>query len=398
MIADLIRYLLLGFGVFPFIYYCIAICSAWRFFRRGSNGFASSVGSFTPPVSILKPVRGIDPEPYENFASFCRLDYPDYEILFCVDDCASPILPILDELRRNFPSRRIRVLYGSGRNAANDKVAKLARLISEAQHEVVVINDSDVRVAPDYLRTLVSPLASEAVGAVTCFYVPIHNKGFVDSIQSVGMFSDFYAGILVAKYLDGVKFALGPTIATTRTHLSRFGGYESIESRPADDMLVGRLIAEQGYKVELLPYSIRTVADYHSFGDLFRKRLRWIVVMRHMRRWGHLGLIFTLGLPWSILAAMLYPSAAVVGGYFGTYCGLRILMTSVIGIYGLKQTELWKKLPWIPVWDALAFFIWLISFTRNTFRWRDADYRICGGKLVPVNPAGRESEKVTTAK
>jgi ceramide glucosyltransferase len=400
MIAAYFRYSLLGIAAFPFIYYLIAIVCSWRFFRRApiDNTAVMAAGEvFLPPVSILKPIRGMDPDAYENFASFCRQNYPDYELVFCVDNCSDPVLPLLDELHRNFPGRSIRVLYGSGRKAANDKVAKLARLVAEAQHEVVVINDSDVRVEPDYLRTVVAPLATETVGAVTCFYVPILEKGIVDSIQSIGMFSDFYAGILVAKYLDGVKFALGPTIATTRTHLSRFGGYEAIENRPADDMLVGRLIAEQGYKVELLPYAITTVADYHSLGDLFHKRLRWLVVMRHMRPWGHLGLVFTLGLPWSIAAVALHPSAAAAGAYLGTYLLLRILMTWMIGAHGLRQPALWKKLPLIPVWDAMACGIWLLSFARNTIRWRNVEYSIRDGELIPVagegDPAG---ERVKT--
>jgi ceramide glucosyltransferase len=394
MIATYFRYLLLGVAVFPFIYYLIAIYCSWRYFRRTHGGkpqVMATSGGFLPPISILKPIRGSDPDAYENFASFCRQDYPNYELVFCVQDRTDPVLPILDELRRNFPARRIRVLYGSGRNAANDKVAKLARLVAEAWHEFLVINDSDVRVEPDYLRALVAPLANESIGAVTCFYAPILEKGVVDSIQSIGMFSDFYAGILVARYLDGVKFALGTTIATTRTHLSRFGGYEAIENRPADDMLVGRLIAETGYEVELLPYTIATVADYHSLGDLFHKRLRWMVVMRHMRPWGHLGLLFTLGLPWSIAAVALHPTAAVATAYFGAYILLRTLMTWLIGVHGLKQPSLWKKLPLIPAWDAMACWIWLVSFTRNTIRWRNAEYSIRDGELVPV---GGESNRL----
>ena len=401
MVITYIRYLLLGVAAFPFIYYLIAIYCSWLFFRQPSKGTTPAIAAgdnFLPPVSILKPIRGLDPDAYENFASFCRQNYPNYELVFCVDDRTDAVLPILDELRRNFPCRSIRVLFGSGRIAANDKVAKLARLVAEAQHEVVVINDSDVRVEPDYLRTVVAPLATGTVGAVTCFYVPILEAGIADSLQSIGMFSDFYAGILVARDLDGVKFTLGPTIATTRTHLSRFGGYEAIENRPADDMLVGRLIAEQGYKVELLPYAVATVADYRSLGDLFHKRLRWMVVMRHMRPCGHLGLIFTLGLPWSIAAAALHPSAALAGAYFGAYLLLRTLMTWVIGIRGLKQPSLWKKLPLIPVWDALAFGIWLLSFARNTIRWRNVEYSIRQGELIPVGGGGARLEDVPQTK
>ena len=379
----------LAIAAIPFVYYLIALYSSWQFFRRGAHPGASD-HSFTPPVSNLKPIRGLDPDAYQNFASFCKQDYPDYELLFCVGEEDDPVVPILQKLACDFPERRIRVLFGSGGRGSNDKVVKLARLVSEAQHEVVVISDSDVRVRPDYLQTVVAPLADPKVGAVTCFYVPTEEKTFPENLQTMGMFSDFYVSILVARQLDGVKFALGPTIATTRTRLAAFGGYGAIENRPADDLLVGRLIAEQGYEVELLPYTISTVADYGSMRDLLHKRLRWIVVMRHMRPWGHFGLLLTQGLPWSLAAIAIHPSAGVALGYLGTYLVLRFTMTWMVGIWGLKQDSLWKKLGLIPVWDALAFFIWLTSFSRNSIRWRDGEYYIRDGRLVPVAPASAE--------
>ena len=249
---------------------------------------------------------------------------------------------------------------------------------------MLVINDSDVRAEPGYLRTVVAPLADPKVGAVTCFYAPTEEKTLVQKLQTVGMYSDFYPGIVVAWQLDGVKFALGPTIATSRARLAGFGGYEMIENRPADDLLVGRLIAEQGYEVKLIPYSVLTVADFQSLRDLFLKRLRWIVVMRHMRPWGHFGLIFTLGLPWSLAAIAISPTAAVAAIFLGTYLGLRIAMTLQIASWGLKQPVPWRSLALIPVWDAMAFVIWLASFTRSTIRWRDRDYYIRNGELVPV--------------
>jgi len=379
----LTAYLLLGVAALPFVYYLIAIYSSWRFFS-GERARGAPPAGFTPPVSVLKPIRGLDPDAYENFASFCRQDYPEYEVVFCVGDEKDPVLPVVERLQRDFPDHQIRVLFGSGRIAANDKVAKLARLVSEADHDVVVISDSDVRVDPGYLRTVVAPLADPKVGAVTCFYAPTKTPTFAEKLQTIGMVSDFYAGILVARQLDGVKFALGPTIATTRKHLAAFGGYRAIENRPADDLLVGRLIADQGYQVWLLPYSIKTVPDFGSILDLFHKRLRWVVVMRHMRPWGHLGLIFTLGLPWSIAAMALHPTVAVTAGFFGTYLALRSATTWMIGAWGLRQSGLWKKLPLIVVWDAVAFGIWLASFAQNSIRWRGGEYYIRDGLLVPV--------------
>ncbi len=370
----------------PFIYYLISIYSSWRYFRQPPS---APDESFTPPVSILKPFRGMDPDAYENLASFCRLDYPEFEIVFCVDPDDEAILSVLARLATEFPQRRIRILHGSGRVAANDKVAKLARLVSEAAHEVVVISDSDVRVRPDYLHQLTAPLRDPKVGAATCLYVPIEINTLTDHLQSIGMMSDFYAGILVDWQLEGMKFALGPTIATTRTRLNGFGGYPELENRPADDLLVGRLIDEQGYRVVLIRYAIDTVCDYASISDLLHKRMRWIVVMRHMRPWGHLGLLLTQGLPWSLAALAIHPAAAVAIGYLGGYLGLRMAMTWMIGIHGLRQSILWKQMPLLPVWDAVAFAIWLISFSRNSIRWRGADYRIRDGRLVPVLAANQ---------
>src|ERR1700722_2445812 len=336
MTTLLMRDVFRGIAAIPVIYYALAIFSSLRFYLA-TRAVTARADAFVPPVSNLKPVRGLDPEAYENFASFCRQDYPDYEILFCVGDTSDPVFPVLQRLVHDFPERKIRIVIGSGRIATNDKVAKLARLVEEATHEYLVISDSDVRVEPDYLRKVIAPLANPKIGAVTCFYVPTEESTWVQRLQDVGMVSDFYPGILVAKQLDGAKFALGPTIATTRTRLQAFGGYASIENRPADDLWVGRLIAEQGYEVDLLPYTISTVADYQSLNELFHKRLRWITVMRLMRPWGHLGLVFTLGLPWALVAIALRPTPRIVASYLGGYLLVRALLTVIIGSWGLKQ-------------------------------------------------------------
>jgi ceramide glucosyltransferase len=382
MISKAADYLFLSLAAAPFIYYLLVLDSSRLFFRHAKKDPSRNL-DFTPPVSNLKPVRGLDPEAYENFASYCRQDYPDYELIFCVGDENDASVPVLQKLMRDFPERQIRILYGSGRRAINDKVAKLVRMVNEARNEVLVINDSDVRVEPDYLRTVVAPLRDPKVGGVTCLYVSTQDKTFTQYLQSMGMISDFYPGILVARQLDGIKFALGQTIVTTRSRLAEFGGYEAIENRPADDLLVGRLIAEQGFEVELLPYAVQTVPDYDSLKDLFVKRLRWMTVMRHMRPWGHLGLAFTQGLPWCLAVALTHP--ATIGlAYVGAYLGFRAAITWLVGVWGLKQSGIWKKMPLIVVWDATAFVIWLLTFGRNSIRWRNVDYRIREGMLVPV--------------
>lgn len=386
MTARIIGYLFLGIATFPFIYYLIALYSIWRFFPRS----LAVNRDFTPPVSNLKPVRGLDPEAYENFASFCRQDYPNYELIFCAGDKDDPVVPIVERLMRDFPKCAIRLVYSAGHNAVNDKVAKLSRLVAEAQHEVLVINDADVRVRPDYLRSVVAPLRDPKVGGVTCLYVSIDEHTFIQKLQSLGMVSDFFPGIIVARQLDGVKFALGQTMVTTRARVAGFGGYKVLENRPADDLLFGRFIAEQGCRVELLPYAVETVADFDSVRDLLHKRLRWMTVMRHMRPWGHLGLIFTQGLAWSVIAVAIHPTIATALAYFGAYLTLRIVMTWMTGVWGLKQSGVWKKMPLIVLWDLTALTIWLCSFGRKSIRWRGIDYAIREGMLVPLTSSARE--------
>jgi len=389
MISKAADYLFLALAAAPFIYYLLVLYCSWRFFRSSKDGVPGN-SDFVPPISSLKPIRGLDPEAYENYASFCQQDYPNYELIFCVGDRNDPAVPVLDKLIGDFPERRIRLLFGSGRGAINDKVAKLVRMVQEADNEFLVISDSDVRVQPNYLRTVVAPLCDPKVGCVTCFYVSIHDETFAQHLQSIGMYSDFYPGILVARQLDGIKFTLGPTIVTTRSHLAGFGGYEAIENKPADDLLVGRLIAQQGLRVQLLPYAVQTVPDYDSPRALFSKRLRWMTVMRHMRPWGHVGLAFTQGLPWCLAVALSH-SAAFGLVYFGAYLGFRVAMTWLVAVWGLRQRGPWKMMPLIVVWDATAFVIWLLTFGRNSIRWRDVDYRIREGTLVPAASSSAEN-------
>ena len=378
------RYIVLAVAAIPGIYYLLAIFSSARYFTVSRRENPPN-NDYFPPISCLKPIRGLDEDAYENYASFCRQDYPEYEILFCVDP-DDPALPVLEQIVRDFPGRKIRLLFGSGRNAINDKIARLVRLVREAQYDLLDITDGDIRVGPDYLRAIAHPFRDPRVGGATTLYVSTEEVSFIQELQSIAMISDFFAGILVAWQIDGVKFMFGQSIVTTKQRIAGFGGYESIENRPADDLNVGRLVARQA-EVKLLPYIVKTVADFQSMKDLFYKRVRWMTVMRLVRRQGHRGLIFTWGLIWALIALAVRPTWPVALGYLGSYLVLRIVLTWMIGIHGMKQKGIWSKLWMIPLWDLMAFMIWVTSFGRNTIRWRGYDYYIRDGILVPVNPA-----------
>ena len=384
-IFSLAETIFLAVVAIPAIYYLLAIYSTARFLRESKKDSAPNT-DFTPPVSCLKPIKGLDIEAYENYASFCRQDYPKYEIVFCVDP-DDPALPVLEKLIRDFPERDIRLLFGSGREAVNDKVARLVRLTREAKYDMFVITDGDVRVKPDYLRTVVSPFRNPRLGAATCLYMSTKERTFLENLQSISMTSDFFAGILVAWKLDGVKFTLSQSILTTRQNIEGFGGYTVLEDRPADDLYIGRFASEQGHETKLLGYVVQTVADFHSLRDLLYKRVRWMTVMRRMRPWGHAGLVFTWGLPWALTAVATHPTAPIAAAYLGGYMALRVAMTWLIGVAAMRQTGIWKRMALIPLWDAMAFGIWLASFTRRTIRWRGVDYFLREGRLVSA--AGR---------
>jgi ceramide glucosyltransferase len=375
----------------PFVYYLLSLYSAARYFSVARKENPPNT-DFFPPISCLKPIKGLDEDAYENYASFCRQDYPEYEILFCVDP-DDPAVPVLKQLIRDFPNRNIRLIFGSGRNAINDKVGRLVRLVDEAKYDLFVITDGDIRVTPEYLRTVAHPFRDPKVGGATCLYASTDEKKFIEELQTIGMVSDFFAGILVAWQLDGVKFMFGQTIVMTRQANAAFGTYRVNENKPADDLLAGRMVAEQGYEVKLLPYVVKTVADFNSMRDLLYKRTRWMTVMRLMRPWGHFGLILTWGLPASLLAIALRPTLPVAAGFLGAYAVLRIAMAGLIGVYVMKQKGIWRKIPLIPVWDAVAFGIWLASFTRTTIRWRGVDYTIRDGMLVL--PQQRKTQNAT---
>ena len=224
----------------PLAYYIAATFAAWRFFRRARR---HKLRNYTPGVSLLKPVRNVDFGTYENYSSFCRQDYPDYEILFAVNDASDPAVPLIRRLIAEFPARQIRLLVGADNLGANRKVNKLARLSREAQHEILVLTDGDVRVGPNYLREVVAPFVDESTGAVTCFYRGIAEKNLGAELEAIGASSDFFAGVLMAELTEGINFALGASIVTTKRWLSKIGGFESIAGLLADDYELGVRIA-----------------------------------------------------------------------------------------------------------------------------------------------------------
>jgi ceramide glucosyltransferase len=372
----------------PLVYYALATLAGLRFFRSER---ASQLPSFAPPVSLLKPVRGVDFGSYENFASFCRLDYPEYEILFAANDATDPAVPLIERIIAEFPGRRIRLLIGAEHLGANRKVNKLARLAREAQFDVLVLTDGDVRVGPNFLRQVVDPLQDKKVGAVTSFYRAIAVESLFAQLEAVGAASDFFPSVLMAQWTEGIHFALGASIATTKNWLGKMGGFASIADTLADDYELGNRIAAAGGEVLLSRETVWTMYPAQTFRSFWDHQVRWARTVRLCRPLSYLGLIFTQGLPWTVLAGFLAPAKWLATIYVLTYLILRMTMAWTVGVRGIGDEVLRRKFWLIPFRDAIHFVIWLASFGSNRIRWGSAEYAVEHGRMIPL--ADKEQAK-----
>ncbi len=380
----------------PFAYYIAATFAAWRFFRRERK---HKLRNYTPPVSLLKPVRGVDFVSYENYSSFCRQDYPDYEILFAVNDAADPAVTLIHRLIAEFPDRRIRLFVGAEDLGANRKVNKLARLSSEAQYEILVLTDGDVRVGPNYLREVVAPFVEESTGAVTSFYRGIAQRNLGAELEAIGASSDFFAGVLMAEWTEGINFALGASIVTTKRWLSKIGGFESIAGMLADDYELGVRIAQAGGHVLLSRETVWTMYPAQTAKNFWNHQLRWARTVRLCRPLSYFGLIFTLGLPWTLLAALVAPTKWIAAAYLLAYLVLRHVMDWTVGVWGVGDDVLRHKLWLVPVRDALYSVIWLASFASNRITWGGQEFTMRKGQMVPVAAsAATDSTPATSAR
>ena len=373
----------------PLVYYALAILVAVQFFRKQR---ARPLPEYSPPVSLLKPVRGVDFGSYENFVSFCQQDYLEYEILFAVNDDRDPAVPLIQRIVEEFPERRIRLLVGAEHLGANRKVNKLARLAREARHDVLVLTDGDVRVVPRYLREVVAPLADRKIGAVTSFYRAIAEKSLWAELEAVGASSDFFAGVLMAGWTEGIRFALGASIATTKEWLGKIGGFEVFADALADDYEVGQRIAKAGGEVVLSREAVWTMYPAQTLGSFWNHQVRWARTVRLCRPLSYVGLLFTQGLPWALLAAIVAPAKWIAGVYLVAYLILRFAMAWTVGIWGVRDEVLRRKVWLVPLCDAIHFVVWLASFGSNHIRWGNVEYVIRKGRMVPIRGRDRTEE------
>lgn len=380
MFLTILKWAILVTAVMPSVYYLAVIFSTRRFFRQ--SGAARH--DFLPPLSILKPVRGLEPEAYENFSSFCRQDYPEYEILFGVSSERDTAVPEIQRLIADFPQIPIRLVVVAERYGSNDKVSKLCGLARAAKHSLLVVSDADIRVGSNYLGSVVAPFHDARVGAVTSLYTGIAQDCLWSKLEAVNLSTDLMAAVLLARQLEGVHFALGATMAVRRECLAEIGGFEALADVVADDHELGSRIAARGHRVDLVKGGVQTMCPVQTLREFFDHHLRWALIAHQSRPLGYLGYGFTLGLPWTLLAAILAPTHILALSYVAAYLILRTAMAWTVGVQGLHDSLL-KRWWWVaPLWDAFAFILWLTCHFRNRVRWRGADYYLRAGRLIPA--------------
>lgn len=361
-------------------YYCYTIYTTIDFFSHPSQVDPD----FHPPITILKPICGLDIDAYENFASFCRQDYPKYQIIFSVLNEQDPSVEIVKKIIHNFPEIDICLVVSTRTIGTNLKVSNIANAEAKAQYSLLVLADSDVRVGSDYLRRIIQPMRDPAVGVVTCLYRPLV-RGRVAILEAVGISTDYQANVLVARKLEGMKFALGPTIVLRRTALVAIGGFLAIADYLADDFQLGYLPAQAGYKVVLSDYVIEHAIATTSLIDLIHRQSRWACCVRVSRPWGYLGLIFTHGTAISLLFLIATVGSSLGWAVLIVTWVTRLTMGWVVGVKSL-QDPVAKKFLWlIPLRDLISFALWCYSFVGNTIEWRGRRLKLTkDGKLVPL--------------
>jgi ceramide glucosyltransferase len=379
-------------------YYVLCLWSATRFLRKrkaagkpalsGVEGSARPTQSFLP-VSILKPLKGTDPEMYESLCSHCLQDHPEYEIIFGVSDPADPALPLVERLKSEFPQQSIRWMVCPKNLGANTKVSNLAQMLPEARYECILVNDSDIRVQPDYLRRVTAPLADPQVGLVTCLYRGVPGSTLGSRLESLGISTDFSAGVLAARQIEGgIRFGLGSTLAFRRSDLQAIGGFEALVDYLADDYEIGLRIAEQGLKVVLSDVVVETHLPTYTLRQFVDHQLRWGRTIRDSRRWGYLGLVLTFGIPWALLALSL--SLILSRGVLAAWTllvavtGLRIAVALLVGWSVLRDRQVPVLLPLLPIRDSVALLVWIATLAGHTVVWRGDSFKLKDGKLVRI--------------
>lgn len=368
-------------------YYLFSIVAAARFARARKSPGPALPAHLLPGVTILKPLKGTDPEMYESFRSHCLQDYPEYEIIFGVSDPNDAAVASTEPLQQEFPDRAIRLMVCKDILGTNVKVSNLEQMAQSARYQHFVVNDSDIRVDSDYLRRIIAPLIDPRVGLVTCLYRGVAAGTLGSKLESLGISTDFSTGVLVAQRLErGLHFGLGSTLAFRKAELERIGGFKALVDFLADDYELGRRISALGKEVVLSDVAVETHLPAYTLYGFLQHQLRWFRGVRDARPRGYIGLVSTFGIMWGLLAVIFGGAAPWTWAVLGAVLLLRTAMAFFMCRTVLQDEEGVESLWLVPIRDLIAVGVWIASFTGHTVAWRGDRFTLKQGRLTRFRP------------
>lgn len=344
-------------------------------FKRRAGGS----GIFRPPITVLKPICGLDIGLYENLRSLCRQDYPQYQVVFGIQDAADPAVRVIERLIGEFPETDITLIVDSSVAGANLKVSNLENIYHAAKHDLILIADSDMRVDEKYLATVVAPFEDSKVGAVTCLYKGTSAKGLPSLLASMFINEWFLPSVLVSAGLREIRFCLGATMAVRRHLFDMIGGFKTLARYLADDHMLGKLISAHGFKVALSGYIVENVVFEKSFKALFQHELRWARTVRSVEPFGHAFSFIMYGVPLAFLGALMVDLTFDWDWFEAALIALAVSLRLWMHIVVRKKLGLPKddRSPWlVPVRDVLSFVIWGASFFGRRIDWKDKKFAV----------------------
>ena len=392
MKASMVDFAFLGLVILAAVYWLAAFASVVLYRRRRPS--ASDVAS---PVTILKPLRGNDGQLYENLRSFCLQDYRSFEILFGVRHLHDPAVAVVERLSHEFPGLELKLVADSRTIGTNLKVSNLANLVRHAKHDTLIVADSDMRVGPGYVRSVVGPLEDRRVGLVTCLYRGVAPYGVASHLGAMFINEWFLPAALVGTYVEPLRHAFGATLAFRRDTLGSIGGFEAVADQLADDYMLGWLVSERGLRVVLVPYVVENVVTERNLQTLILHELRWARTFRTLRPVAYFCSLFTYGIPLSVLWLAASTGSGAAGIALGVHIGLRAVGRLVL------YRSLGQPLPWFDAWlvpirDVVSFVVGILSFLGRTVRWNDEAFRVRrDGRLERRGETGDQRSRAGSA-
>lgn len=359
---------------------------------------------FTPGVSILKSLKGLDPGMIEAFRSHCRQTYAgEVELLFGVSSIADPAVAAVEQLKQEFPAHSIQLIRCPARLGTNGKVSVLVQLAAHARHDFLLINDSDITVSPRYLERVMACFAPQQpskpakagqplkeFGLVTALYRGRAHGTLPSRLEALGIATDFQAGVLLSKMIEGgLQFGLGSTLAISRSALNEIGGLAPLVDHLADDYELGARVAQAGYRVALSVEVVETAIPAYGWRGFVDHQLRWARTVRDARPWGYAGLIFTHGLGWALLNVLASGLSPLSLWLLGLSFFLRITLAMMVGAEVLGDRQVLPNLWLLPLRDLVAMGVWVAGFAGNTIVWRGERFLLKGGKLEKAGESAK---------